>query len=82
LRAELRIRGIRVFEVLPPVVDTEAVHELGVPKISPSVVVDAIVAGTARDREEIRVGPVRQLAPLARLAPSLADRIVVRALRP
>lgn len=34
------------------------------------------------DREEIRVGRVRQLAPLARLSPRLADRIVTRALTP
>jgi hypothetical protein len=40
------------------------------------------VAGIARDREEIRIGPVRGFGPLARLAPSLADRIVVRSLRP
>jgi uncharacterized oxidoreductase len=82
LRAELRGDGIRVFEVLPPVVDTGASQALGVPKIAPSAVVDAILAGIARDREEIRIGPVRPLGPLARLAPSLADRIVVRALRP
>jgi uncharacterized oxidoreductase len=82
LRAELRTSGIRVFEVLPPVVDTGPVLGLDVPKVAPSLVVDAILAGIARDREEIRVGPVKGLAPLARLAPRLADRIVVRALRP
>jgi uncharacterized oxidoreductase len=82
LRAELKASGIRVFEVLPPVVDTGPVHGLDVPKLAPSLVADAIMAGIAHDREEIRVGPVRQLALLARLAPGLADRIVVRALRP
>jgi uncharacterized oxidoreductase len=82
LRAELKTSGIRVFEVLPPVVDTGPVHGLDVPKLAPSLVADAIMAGIAHDREEIRVGPVRQLALLARLAPGLADRIVVRALRP
>jgi uncharacterized oxidoreductase len=82
LRAELSEKRIRVFEVLPPVVDTEPVRGLDVPKIPTSAVVDAILTGLARDRYEIRVGQVRQLAVLARLAPSLADRIVVRALRP
>ena len=82
LRAELKPSGIRVFEVLPPVVDTGPVRGLDVPKVAPSLVVDAILAGIARDREEIRIGPVRGLAPLARLAPRLADRIVVRAFRP
>ncbi len=53
-----------------------------VPKIPASAVVDAIVGGIARDREEIRVARVKQLALLARVAPRLADRILTRALGP
>jgi uncharacterized oxidoreductase len=82
LRAELKPSGIHVFEVLPPVVDTGPVNELDVPKVSPAAVADAIVAGIERDREEIRVGAVRQLAILARIRPSLADRLVVNAFTP
>jgi uncharacterized oxidoreductase len=81
LRAELADKRIRVFEVLPPVVDTEFARNLEVPKIPPAVVVDAIVAGLERDREEIRIARVKQLALLARVSPRLADRIVLRALR-
>lgn len=80
LRAELADSGIRVFEVLPPVVDTGPVGELHVRKLPPAAVADAIVRGLRRNRSEIRVGSVRQLAPLARIAPRLADRIVTRAL--
>jgi len=82
LRAELTSRNIRVVEILPPVVDTGPVSGLDVPKLSAAAVAEAIVDGLRRDRDEIRVGPVRQLAPLARLAPRLADRIVTRALTP
>jgi len=82
LRVELKSKHIRVFEVLPPVVDTGQARELDVAKLSPEAVAYAIVAGLRRDREEIRVAQVRQLAPLARIAPSLADRIVTRALTP
>jgi uncharacterized oxidoreductase len=82
LRAELKPRGIRVFEALSPVVDTGPVQELDVPKLSAAAVADAIITGLQQDREEIRVGRVRQLAPLARLSPRLADRIVTRALTP
>jgi len=35
LRPELRPMGIRVFEVLPPVVATEMTRDLDVPKIRP-----------------------------------------------
>jgi len=82
LRAELRPTGIRVFEVLPPVVATEMTRDLDVPKIPPSVVGDAVLNGLVRDREQIPVGRVGGLLGLARIAPRLADRIVQRALRP
>ena len=80
LRTELARSRIRVFEVLPPVVDTGPVSGLDVRKLPPGAVADAIVAGLRRNREEIRVAQVRQLVPLARIAPRLADRIVTRAL--
>jgi uncharacterized oxidoreductase len=80
LRAELAEDGIRVFEVLPPWVDTKLDQHLDVPKVSPQVVVDAIVAGLARDRQQIPVGQIKQLAVLARLSPRLADRLMLRAL--
>jgi uncharacterized oxidoreductase len=82
LRAELKAQGIGVFEVLAPVVDTEFARALDVPKIPPSVVADAVLAGLAHNRGEIRVARVRQLALVARLAPRLADRVAARALRP
>jgi NAD(P)-dependent dehydrogenase (short-subunit alcohol dehydrogenase family) len=56
------------------------VGELHVRKLPPAAVAHAIVGGLRRYRSEIRVGSVRQLAPLARIAPRLADRIVTRAL--
>ena len=82
LRLELEPSGIRVFEVLPPVVDTGPVSNLDVPKVSPDAVAAAMVAGIERDREEIRVGQVRSLAVVARVRPSLADRLVIRAFTP
>jgi uncharacterized oxidoreductase len=80
LRTELA--PIRVFEVLPPTVDTGAVGELDVPKASPASVADAILEGLARDREEILIGRIRQLALVARIAPRLADRLILGALTP
>jgi uncharacterized oxidoreductase len=82
LRAELRPSGIRVFEVLPPLVDTGPVRGLDVPKLSPGAVADAIAAGLEQDREEIRVGRVRSLSVLARITPRLADRLLTRAFTP
>ena len=82
LRRELPGRGIRVVEVLPPVVDTALAGHLDVAKTSPSAVADAMITGLARDRSQIAVGPIRLLIPLARIAPRLADHLVLRALGP
>jgi uncharacterized oxidoreductase len=79
LRAELADTRVRVFEVLPPVVDTDLERGLDVAKIPASAVADAVVSGVERDREQIPVAQVRPLVLLARLSPGLADRIVLRA---
>jgi hypothetical protein len=73
---------MRVVEVLPLVVDTGPMGGVDVPKLSPGAIADAIAAGLERKRGEIRVARIRQLAVIARLAPGLADRIVVRAFIP
>jgi uncharacterized oxidoreductase len=82
LRAGLAGTPIRVFEVLPPVVDTELTRGLDVPKITPAAVADAVIAGLRRDKQQIAVAQVRPVVTLARFAPRLADRLVRRALRP
>jgi uncharacterized oxidoreductase len=82
LRAELDGAAVRVFEALPPVVDTEMTQGLDVAKVSASKVAKAIVAGIERDKEQIPIAQVRPLIMMARLSPRVADGIVQRALRP
>jgi short-subunit dehydrogenase involved in D-alanine esterification of teichoic acids len=82
LRAELDGTSVRVFEVLPPVVDTELARGIAGPKLAPSAVADKIIEGIERGRTQIPVAQVRPLMLLARLAPRTADRIVQRAVRP
>jgi uncharacterized oxidoreductase len=80
-RAGLADSNIHVFEVLPPAVDTDLASQIEGRKIAPSTVVDAIVRGISRNRQQIAIAAVRQLVPLARLAPRLADRIVQSAVQ-
>jgi uncharacterized oxidoreductase len=82
LRAELGPKGIRVFEVLPPMVDTELRRGLDVPKIPVATVVDATLEALARNREEIPVGRVKFLRVAARISPWVADRLAARSLTP
>jgi uncharacterized oxidoreductase len=76
LRRQLRGVGIRVVEVLPPLVDTPATRTVSKAKMSPEVLVDQVMRDITHGKEEILPGKVRLLPMLMRLAPSLAARVV------
>jgi uncharacterized oxidoreductase len=56
LRLSLVKSSVKVFEVLPPLVDTEFSKNIPVDKLAPSAVADAIASGLAEDKFEIRIG--------------------------
>jgi len=76
LRRQLRGVGIRVVEVLPPLVDTPATRTVSKAKMSPAALVDQVMHDISRGKDEIMPGKVRLLPMLMRLAPSLAARLV------
>lgn len=67
---------IRVFEILPPLVETAMTEGRGSGKISPAACADESIAGIERDRHEILVGKTKLLAAIHRLAPGVAARIL------
>lgn len=56
LRLSLSSSNIKVFEVLPPLVDTEFSKKIPVDKMPPAAVAEAIIKGVAEDNFEIRIG--------------------------
>ncbi len=78
LRLEYRSRGISVTAVVPGVIDTELTSglpdTLGLPKVPPSVVANAVVR--AFDRPRATVFAPRRVAVLARLVKVLPARAV------
>jgi uncharacterized oxidoreductase len=77
LRAELDGQ-IKVFDVLPPWVESELSHAIRGSKVTPDHVAVEIVAGLRKERFEIRVGRIKQLAVIARISLKLADSIAAR----
>ncbi|MCV2351671.1 SDR family oxidoreductase [Paucibacter sp. Y2R2-4] len=71
LRAQLRNSGVRVLELIPPLVDTPMTAGRGRRKLSPDAVAQALLRqlSHSRLRERIWVGPARALPWLLRLAP-------------
>jgi uncharacterized oxidoreductase len=86
LRHQLRQTSVRVFEVLPPIVETDldggARERRGqkMAGISPKQVADETLAGLGKDELEIAVGRVKALRIASRLIPKrifgLMNRIV------
>lgn len=79
LRHQLKGKNIELFEVIMSVVATPW-HKGNVPKIAitPEAAVREMIAGLQKGKPEIRIGAVRKLYWLSRIAPSLAFRIINR----
>lgn len=82
LRHQLKQRGIKVFELLPPVTDTpmaDGMNTGGFRKTPVADVVDALVAGMAHDRYEIAAGASKLLRIMSRVAPGFLFNQMARA---
>lgn len=65
--------GVKVFELMPPLVDTEFSAEIGGRNgIAPSVVAEALAAALEKDEYEVRVGQTETMYRLALSSPEQA----------
>jgi len=76
LRWQLETSGVKVFEIIPPLVDTAMTQGRGKGKISPEALVNDFWYNFTKDKYEIRIGKTKFLFILQRILPSVADRIM------
>lgn len=76
IRPRLATQGVRVVEVIPPVVATQMTQGRQVGAISAEQAAQAIVRGLRTRRERIVIGKAKALLAIHRLAPSIARRII------
>ncbi|WP_421943796.1 SDR family oxidoreductase [Pedobacter sp.] len=77
LRLSLEHTSVKVFELMPPLVDTEFSKEIGGHNgIKPSVVADEFIEALAKDDYEIRVGDTAKIYELFRQSPTDALNIM------
>ncbi len=78
LRKHLQIIGsnVKVFELLPPLVDTDMVTDRNDKKISPEQLVKGLIAGLKKDQYTIRVGDAKVIYLLNRMAPEVAYKLI------
>jgi uncharacterized oxidoreductase len=70
LRHQTRHDALQVLEVLPPTVDTELASGYGASKIKPEAVGTAVAKALTKGTTELRLGQVKFLYPMSRLAPN------------
>jgi short-subunit dehydrogenase involved in D-alanine esterification of teichoic acids len=71
-----QLQNVKVFEIIPPLVDTEMTQGRGRNKLSPDTLAGEFMDAFARDRFEINIGKVKLLRFIQRISPALADRIM------
>ncbi|MDF2515776.1 MAG: short-chain dehydrogenase [Sphingobacterium sp.] len=68
--------SVKVFELLPPLVDTDMVADRQDKKISTQKLVKGLILGMKKDVETIKVGDTKVISILNRIAPKMAYNII------
>ncbi len=76
LRYQLEKTAVKVFEIIPAMVDTEMTKGRGKGKITPEALTEEALRGIESDRYEMRIGKTGMLFSLHRFLPSIAERII------
>ncbi|MEM6359233.1 MAG: SDR family NAD(P)-dependent oxidoreductase [Bacteroidota bacterium] len=76
LRYQMEGTNVKVFEVLPPMVDTPMTAGNGKDKISPEAVAEEFILGFEKNKFEINIGKVKLLKMIHRISPVIADSIL------
>lgn len=79
LRYQLEESKVKVFEVIPPLVDTEMTAGRGKDKMSVEDLVSEFTHAFRHDREEINIGKVKLLRTILRVWPGMGYRILKNA---
>lgn len=79
LRYQLESTNVKVFEIIPPVVDTDMTRGRGRDKISPEQLVEEFWGNFKKDMYEIPIGKIKLLKTINRFFPGIADNIMKKA---
>ncbi|MDH5398273.1 MAG: SDR family NAD(P)-dependent oxidoreductase [Cyclobacteriaceae bacterium] len=71
-----QLKHPKVFEIIPPLVDTQMTAGRGKGKITPEQLVDEFITAFRKDKFEVNIGKVKLLKFINRLSPALADSIM------
>jgi uncharacterized oxidoreductase len=75
-RYQMEATNIKVFEIVPPIVETPMTEGRGKNKITAEQLVDEFINDFKNDRVESYIGKSKLLKLISRISPKLADRIL------
>lgn len=67
---------VKVFEIIPPIVDTDMTEGRGKGKIKPQRVVSEFIKAFKANKYEVNIHKVKLLRIINRISPQIADRIM------
>ena len=76
LRYQLENTTVKVFEIIPPLVDTAMTEGRGKGKITPRQLVDEFITNFKNNKFESNIGKTKLLRFIQRISPKLADKIL------
>lgn len=76
LRYQFEDNNIKVFEIIPPLVDTPMTEGRGTGKISPKQVTDEFLRNFKNNKFESNIGKTKVLRLIQRISPKTADNIL------
>ena len=71
-----QLEKVKVFEIIPPIVDTNMTKGRGNGKITADQLVEEFVKAFAKDEFEVNIGKVKLLKLVNRISPKLAEKIM------
>lgn len=74
-----QLNKVKVFEIIPPLVDTKMTKGRGKGKISPQRLVNEFIKAFENNRYEVNIHKVKLLRIINRVSPKIADRIMKNA---
>lgn len=76
IRYQLENFNVKVFEIIPPFVDTAMTKGRGKGKITPKRLVDEFLRNFKNDKLESNIGKTKFLRFIQRIFPKIADKIL------
>lgn len=76
LRYQLEGTTVKIFEIIPPLVDTAMTEGRGKGKITPKQLVDEFMQDFKNDKFESNIGKIKLLRFIQRISPKTADNIL------